>query len=145
MKRMHLLAAAAAATITFAGASTAGRLSDSQLLSIYGDHAGAPVPKFRLFGHITRWQPLGDEAIAVWTKPGEAWLLDFTGPCQDVDYAVSIGLTSTTGMVYAKLDKVLVRSRSVVNLPCFIARIRPLDLKALKQAESDARAQPSGT
>lgn len=131
-------------------ATTGPSERDAQSLAMYNAHAGAPVDKFRYYGRLTRWQPLGDEALAVWTRPNEAWLLDLTGTCQDLEYTHAIGLTDNLGMVHARFDKVLVLSRASVNLPCHIARIRPLDVKALKAAQSDAREarashQPSGT
>lgn len=120
---------------------------DADKLALYNAHAGAPVDKFRYFGSINGWTPLGREAIAVWTRPSEAYLLDLTGPCPDIEYTPAISITNTFGQVSVPFDKVIVRSRSAVNIPCHIARIRPLDVKAIKQAERTARenAQASGT
>ena len=49
----------------------------------------------------------GDEALAVWTRPNEAWLLDLSGPCPDLEFTHAIGLTDNLGMVHARFDKVL--------------------------------------
>ena len=120
---------------------------DADKLALYNAHAGAPVKKFRYFGSINGWTPLGDEAIAVWTRPNEAYLLDLTGPCPEIEFTPAISITNTFGQVSVPFDKVIVYSRSAVNVPCHIARIRPLDIKAIKQAERSARtaAQASGT
>ena len=120
---------------------------DADKLALYNAHAGAQVDKFRYFGSINGWTPLGKEAIAVWTRPSEAYLLDLTGPCPDIEYTPAISVTNHFGQVSARFDKVIVYSRSSVNIPCHIARIRPLDVKAIKQAERTARAnaQASGT
>lgn len=120
---------------------------DADTRALYQAHTGAPVDKFRLFGRLTRWESLGDSALVVWTRPSEAWLLDLTGPCPDLEHAYAIGLTDSAGSVHARFDKVLVSSRSPVKLPCFIAQIRPVDTKALKVARDQARAarQSSGT
>lgn len=148
-------AAAAAALALSACASDPARPGpgkrDADKRALYEAHAGAPVDKFRFFGEINGWTSLGDAAIAVWTKPSEAWLLDLSGPCQGIDYAFAIGLTSQFGQVSRGFDKVLVHDRSQVDIPCRIAKIRPLDVKAIEQAERSAReaqkapAQPSGT
>ncbi len=152
MRRTSLafLAAIAACMASLGACATDPSARDAESLALYNAHAGAPVDKFRYYGRLSRWTPLGDEALAVWTRPNEAWLLNLTGPCQDLEYTHAIGLTDSLGMVHARFDKVLVLSRASVNLPCHIARIRPLDVKALKAARSDARAvrqgdQPSGT
>ena len=144
MKRFFPLALMA---LALSACATTG-LSDAAKLDLYRSHAGAPVDSFYYFGRINGWTPLGDEAVAVWTKPGEAWLLEFYGPCQDIEYTPVIGLTSQMNRVSAKFDKVLVRDRDAMNLPCQIKQIRPLDVKAIRSAEKTAREQiqaPSGT
>lgn len=148
MRRCLLLAAAltvCAASLSACATGSAGR--DAETRARYVAHAGAPVDKFRLFGQLTRWTALDDQSLVVWTRPSEAWLLDLTGPCPDLEYAYAIGLTDTLGTVNARFDKVLVSSRSPVKLPCHIAQIRPVDTKALKADTREAREsrQPSGT
>ena len=119
-------------------------MSDSQKLALYRAHAGAPVSSFHYFGRFDSWTDIGDRALAIWTRPSEAWLLELSGPCNGLDFAQAIGLTSTTGMVSARFDSVLVRNGGVPDFPCTIQTIRPLDTKALKQAEHTARDQASG-
>ena len=140
-----LFAAAALASLSACATDRAQR--DADKLALYNAHAGAPVNKFRYFGSINGWTPLGAEAIAVWTRPNEAYLLDLTGPCPEIEFTPAITITNTFGQVSVPFDKVIVYSRSAVNVPCHIARIRPLDIKAIKQAERTARsaAQASGT
>ena len=108
---------------------------DSAKLALYRSHAGEPVRSFHFFGRLDSWTPLGDRVVAVWTRPREAWLLDLDGPCNGLQYTVAIGLTSSAGTVNARFDKVLVRDGGPMNLPCIIQSIRPLDVKAIKQAE----------
>jgi hypothetical protein len=143
-----LLAAALAAC-----ASTPGQQAgDAAKLALYRAHAGAPVRSFHFFGRLDSWTPLDDRTVAVWTRPSEAWLLDLDGTCNGLEFTPFIGLTSSAGTVSARFDKVLVRNTGGINLPCTIQAIRPLDVKAIKQAErgehdaSQAPAdQPSGT
>jgi hypothetical protein len=137
MRRFAILFAAGLAGL--AACATDPSRRDADRLALYNAHAGAQVDKFRYYGRLTRWTSLGDEALAVWTRPNEAYLLDLTGPCPDLEFTQAIGITDNLGMVHARFDKVLVLSRAPVNLPCHIARIRKLDTKALKVAESETR------
>ena len=103
-------------------------------------NAGESVDHFRYFGSINGWTPLGDSALAVWTRPSEAWLLDLSGTCQDLAFTNAIGVTSTMNRVSARFDKVLVRNRSSISIPCHIQQIRPLDVKAIRAAEKRSAA-----
>ncbi len=129
-----LLAAAAASALALAGCASRGP-SDAERYALYAAHAGAEVDHFRYPGRINGWTPLGDTALALWTRPGEAWLLDLSGPCQDLRYTPAIGVTSTMNRVSARFDRVLVRSRGSIDFPCHIRTIRPLDVSTLRDAE----------
>ena len=123
-------------------------MSDSDKLALYRSHAGAPVNSFHYFGQINGWTSLGDSAIAVWTRPNQAWLLDLAGRCPDIEYTPVIGVTSQFNRVSAKFDKVIARNRGSMEIPCQISEIRPLDVKAIRGAEKTARdqmAESSGT
>ena len=114
-------------------------------LAQYRAHAGAPVQSFLYLGHghVESWKPLGDRAVAFWTHPNEAYLLDLDGPCMDLDRAMAIELSSHTGQVTARFDDVLVRYPGT-HLPCRIVSIRPLDLAALRTATDQKADQASG-
>jgi len=136
MKRLIPLIALVA---VLAGCAT-GRLSDDERLALFRAHAGAPVKDFQYYGQLNGWQNLGDTALAVWTKPGTAWLLELTGPCNDLDYAPAISITNMMGQVSARFDKVIVLGGpQSIRMPCRIETIRPLDLKALKTSEQQLR------
>lgn len=140
MDTRHWMAVAALASmLAVAGCATDPKQRDSEQLALYRAHAGEPVGSFDYFGRISGWTPLGDSALAVWTRPSQAWLLELTGPCQDLEYAPAIGLTGNMNRVYARFDKVLVNSRGPVDMPCHIQQIRPLDVKALKAAQQELR------
>ena len=109
-------------------------------LALYTAHAGTPMPSFRYFGRLYGWTPLGDAAIAVWTRPNQAYLLSFNGRCPDLDFASAISVSSQSGTVYSKFDKVVVVNRNAMRIPCHIREIRPLDVKAIQQAQRDIRA-----
>ena len=144
------LVMAAAATMLISGCAST-QIPDEQKLALYRSHAGQPVDKFSFYGSINGWTPLGDSALAVWTRPGQAWLLDLKGPCPDLEFTQAIGLTSSMNQVSANFDKVLVRNNGAIPaMPCFIDTIRPLDVKALREDEKNLRKadtvdQASGT
>ncbi len=141
MKNVPMILAIA---ISLTACASAPSMSDNQKLALYRAHAGAPVPSFHYFGRFESWTDLGDRAVAIWTRPSEAWLLELFGPCNGLEFTQAIGLTSQTGMVSARFDDVLVRNGGVPEFPCKIETIRPLDIKAIRQAERVARDQASG-
>ncbi len=154
MRRSLIIFAALATAIGATACATGIGRSDAEQLALYEAHAGAPVKKFRYFGSINGWTPLGEEAIAVWTRPNEAYLLKLSGPCPEIEFTPAISITNTFGEVSVPFDKVIVHSRSAVTVPCHITQIRPLDVKAIKKAERTNReaaeeaaetAQASGT
>ncbi len=113
----------------------------AERLAAYTAAAGVPVSNFRFFT-LYSWEPLGDKALAVYTRPNEAWLLDVDGGCHDLAFTQAIGLTSNLNQVSIHFDKVLTGRR---NFPCTITQIRPLDVKQLKatqQAQRQIKAQP---
>ncbi|WP_313928236.1 DUF6491 family protein [Pseudoxanthomonas sp.] len=131
-----LLAAAA-----LSGCATDGKQTDAEKLAFYRDHAGEPVKDFQYFGRLNGWTPLGDGALAVWTRPSEGYLLELTGPCQDLDYAMAISVTQFGNRVSARFDDVvpLGAGTSSIKIPCRIETIRPLDVKALRASEKEMR------
>lgn len=138
MKRLAMVLFAVAA---LAGCATTGKLSSSERLQLYRAHAGAPVKDFQYFGSLNGWTELGDSALAVWTKPNEAWLLNLSGPCMDLSYAPAISVTNMMGRVSAKFDRVIVLGGGpgLTRMPCRIDTIQPLDVKALRTSEKELR------
>ncbi|HDS1037754.1 TPA: hypothetical protein QDZ42_001213, partial [Stenotrophomonas maltophilia] len=125
--------------LALAGCATTG-LSSADRLDLYRSHAGPPQRDMQFFGTLNGWNELGDSALAVWTRPSEAYLLELTGPCPDLSSALAIGLTSRMGRVTAPFDKVLVRDPTGgPRLPCFIKTIRKLDVKSLRAQEKEMR------
>lgn len=137
MKRMSV---AATVLLVLAGCASTGKLTGPERLELYRSHAGEPVRDFRYFGSLNGWSELGDSALAVWTRPSEAWLLELGGPCMDLSYATAIGVTNMMGQVSARFDSVKVYgSSAVASVPCRIQTIRPLDVKALRASEKELR------
>ena len=134
--RVYLLALALVAPL---GCATSPKVSDAEKLALYREHAGEPVPHFRYFGSLNGWTPLGREALAVWTRPNEAFLLELSAPCPDLDFAPAISLSESLHQVSARFDRVTPLGHNTMTIPCRIEQIRPLDAKALRQAQKDLR------
>lgn len=158
MKRlMQTFTLIALAGFTFSGCASTPAVRDAERLALYRDHAGEPVKGFQYYGRFSSWTPLGDEAIAIWVGPSRAWLLDLYGPCNDLDFAQAISLSSNGGRVSARFDSVRVHQYGPpASIPCRIKEIRPLDVKALRAEQKashqgqktktvDGDPQPSGT
>ncbi|WP_425602513.1 DUF6491 family protein [Luteimonas galliterrae] len=140
MKRGIRLPALLCIAVVAAACAGTPKLSDSEKYALYRDHAGEPVKSFRYFGNINGWTPLDERSLVVWTKPSQAYLLELTSACRDLDYAPAITLTNMMGEVSARFDKVLVRGGgSVPSVPCWIEEIRPVDVKAVRQAQQELR------
>lgn len=124
------------AALVLAGCSSVPytqRINERQ--AAYAAAAGPAVNSFRFYGSLWSWEPLGRDQLAVYTRPGEAWLLDVPG-CNNLEYAIGIGLTSSLHQVSVGFDKVLTGRP---YLPCTITRIRPIDVKRLKAAPEKPR------
>jgi len=137
---MKKMLAAAVIVAMLGGCATTGKLSSGERLELYRAHAGEPVRDFQYFGSFNGWTELGDSALAVWTRPSQAWLLELGGPCMDLSYAPAISVTNMMGQVSTGFDKVIVHGSSVgMHVPCRIQSIRPLDVKALRSSEKELR------
>jgi hypothetical protein len=125
----HILAtiavAAALASCARVGKDYTARMEARQ--QAYVTAAGAPVNSFHYFS-LWSWEPLSDNALAVYTRPNEAWLLDLDGKCRNLEFTNHIGLTSSASEVSAKFDRVIT---GPADAPCFIKQIRPVDLTKL--------------
>ncbi len=138
MKTLTLLLAM---SLTLGACASGPRQTDAQKLALYQAYAGEPVKDFQFFGRINGWTPLGDAALAVWTRPNQAYLLQIYGPCPDLEFAPAISLSSQMSRVSARFDSVqpLGGGTGSIRIPCRIETIRLLDVKALKQAQSELR------
>lgn len=136
---MKVHALALLATFALAACASDARLTDADRLALYRAHAGPPVDNFQYFGRLDGWTPLGNTALAVWTRPSEVYLLELQATCTDLDFANAISVTNQFGRVYARFDKVIVLGSAVQHVPCWIREIRPVDVKALRAAEQEKR------
>ncbi|HJW45561.1 MAG TPA: DUF6491 family protein [Lysobacter sp.] len=143
MRALQIMLGAVAATLSMSAGASDSKLAESEKLALYRAHAKPPVESFHYFNSLNSWTSLGDSAVAIWTRPSEAYLLEVYGPCPDLDFAQAIVLTNQFGRVYTRFDKVIPRmvAGGAQPIPCHIKEIRPLDVKALKAAEQEVREQ----
>ena len=128
-KLLSALLLSMAFTLVLGACSSTPRKTDAERLAFFEAHAGEPVNSFRLFGRINSWTRVTNSALAVWTRPSEAWLLDLT-PCQDLQFATSITISHFGNTVTARFDTVTPHGPGVGRvgqIPCRILQIRPLD------------------
>jgi len=113
----------------------------------YEAYAGPPIEKFTWLGRYDSWQSIGTNQLVVWTTPFQAYLIKVAPPCENLQFANRIGLTSTANTVSARFDFVKVGHQ----WRCPIQEIRPVDYQRMrqdmrKQAEEAKAAQgASGT
>ncbi|MGX5672348.1 DUF6491 family protein [Thermomonas fusca] len=132
-----IIAAAIALGLT---ACATGRLSDTERLALYQQHAGAPVNQIRYLDPMG-WDRIDDQHVVLQMRPNESWLLRLSGPClQWTSGSPFIGLSSFSGMTLSRFDKVVAPGSS--QLSCLIQEIRPVDVKALRAAEKSLREKP---
>ena len=143
MRRAYRGAAITMLTVAVLAACQSGiprHESQAQMRERYAAYAGQPLDRMTWLGHFYSWESLGDNRLVVYTTPSDAYLLSVTPPCTDLNFVQSIGLTSTAGTVYPRLDSVKVR-----GWRCPIAEIRRIDyarMRADLRAE-DAKAKAS--
>ena len=84
-------------------------------------------------GRYDSWESIGNNQVVIFTTPFEAYLITVVGPCNDLNFANAIGLTSTSSTVSSRLDFVKVR-----RMRCQISQIRKVDYKRMT---ADMRAE----
>jgi hypothetical protein len=91
-------------------------------------YAGPPVDQFTWLGRYDGWQSIGTNELVVWTTPFQAYLIKVAPPCENLQFANHIGLTSTASTVSARFDFV-----KVGHWRCPIQEIRPIDYRRMRQ------------
>jgi Family of unknown function (DUF6491) len=94
----------------------------------YESYAGPPIDKLTYLGRYDSWQPIGTNELVVWTTINQAYLIKVAPPCDNLEFANRIGLTSTASTVSARFDFV-----KVGRWRCPIQEIRPVDYLRMKQ------------
>jgi hypothetical protein len=131
---------AAAALLTACSGIPLKERDDAQR-SRYEAYAGPPIDQFTWLGHYDGWEPISPNELVVWTSPFQAYLIKVAPPCDNLQFANRIGLTSTTDTVSARFDFVKVH-----HWRCPIQEIRPIDYQRMRQdmrKQAQAGSQPS--
>ena len=123
--KTSLVTITAAAVLLLTGCmSTLQKLNEPKLQ--YTEYAGEPVKSFYMKSYDNGWSPVSKDQVVVWAGINEAYLIQVTGYCPDLQFAQAIGVTNDSGTV-DKFSKVLVGHDK-----CFIKEIRPIDTKQMK-------------
>ena len=88
--------------------------------------------RFTWLGRFDSWQPVGRYELVVSTSPSDAYLLKVAPPCQNLQFANRIGLTSTAGSVSSRFDSVIVGQMPGWRDRCQIEEIRKVDYRRMK-------------
>lgn len=94
-----------------------------------GKAAGEPVGSVR-FRVFDGFEPLGTESLLLLERGGRGYLLTVT-PCWDLPWAMVIGGIRDYEMIWPGLNAV-----QTAKSRCVIRAIRPVDMKALKAADT---------
>ena len=68
-----------------------------------------PVDSIHHFGRIDSWRAIDHDTLIVWTTPARPYLIELQRRSPDLRNVEVIGMTSTVGTTYAKLDSIRVR------------------------------------
>jgi Family of unknown function (DUF6491) len=104
-----------------------------QRRALVTEFAGAPRASVSFMRHYD-FEPLGEHTLLLYESINRAYLLEIEDFCPELTSALSIGIDNKTSTLSAKFDSVKVRGRS-----CRILEIRPVDVKAMKAAQKQAR------
>jgi hypothetical protein len=133
---MKTLTAIFLAALLAGGCATTGdggieRTKGERLLDKYEPYLGEPVDKFTALRYDS-WQPISRTQLVLWTTFNDAYLLTVDNTCPELQFAQTVGVTSTTSSI-STLDSVLVRGHR-----CEIQEIQPIDVRRMK-ADRNAR------
>lgn len=127
-----LLASALASACATMGGDIDRSKSD-RLLERYEPYLGEPVKSITALQRDS-WQPVNRTQLVLWTTLNDAYLITVTSNCSQLQFAQTIGVTSTTSQI-TTFDSVIVRGDR-----CPITEIRPIDVRRMK---ADAAARPT--
>lgn len=101
------------------------RSTGDKALARYEPYLEEPVDSFTMFTHDS-WVPIDRNQLVLYTNINSAYLLTVTGPCNELPFAQTVGVT-TTGNTVSKFESVLVRGNR-----CPITEIQPIDVHRMK-------------
>jgi Family of unknown function (DUF6491) len=108
------------------------RESDEEVRDRYNAYSGEPIDHFTWLGGFDSWQPIGRNELVVVANVSDAYLIRVAPPCQNLQFATRIGLTSTAGSVSNRFDSVIVGQWPGWRERCQIEEIRKVDYRRMK-------------
>jgi hypothetical protein len=129
---IRFVVAAVAAAVSLAASAQGPKQREAERLALFQRYASPPqrsVHYFRTDGfEYLGKDAQGNDAVALWTDVNRVYLLTLEPPCINLQYALSIGVTSFSGEVNARTDFV----KYDHGRQCRIEAIQKVDYKALK-------------
>lgn len=135
---MRLLLSALCFAVVISGCASTG-MSRNDRVALYQQHAGDPVGNFKNWNRSLQWRALSNDALVVWARPSEAFLLEFRNSCPGLISAREITISNSGQLVVAGFDSVRITSPLANRTACRITTIRPLDLPAISDAKREQR------
>lgn len=124
--------AAAVALAGFGSVAAAKSIEGARDIQTYQNAAGDKVAQMPAQS-LVDWQALDDQSLAVWTANDKPWLVRVEQPCNGLQQAGSVALTSHDGTVAAGTDAVQLGSEH-----CKIASIQPVDYSKIVATRTHA-------
>ena len=103
--------------------------------------SGAPVPQFsKISMGTTKWEPIDNEHLLVYTRHATAYLLDLDAHCEGLINAQGVSVGGLSRTVYSGTDTVHVTGPSNPGgISCRIVEIRPVDTAKLKSLRTASK------
>jgi hypothetical protein len=136
MQHQYLGLAGVASALALLAACEGGialRASQQEERDRFIAYSGEPIDEFTWLGRYDSWQPLGRNEVVVFTGVSDAYLIKVGPPCDNLQFAKRIGLSSIAGAVHARFDSVIVG-----QWRCPIDEIRRVDYRRMR---ADLRAE----
>ena len=134
MKTLNAFCLTAAAVFVLSACASTPREASADKLARYQSFAGEPVRSipYRVSGS-RGFDIIDDHHLLLEMRPTEAYLLSLNGPCLRDSGAPALNISSQVGRVSAGFDRV--SSLSQPGMTCIVREIRPIDMKALREAQ----------
>lgn len=130
-------------SVSMLACASTPREPDSARLARYEAHAGEPVSSiFYSPSSGGGFDVIDDEHLVLMQSPARNWLLRVDPPCLSMDSSPYLLIDSQNGKLSANFDAVV--SRTQPGMRCRIREIRPVDIKALREAEQAQGAEQGG-
>jgi hypothetical protein len=136
MQHQYLGLAGVASALALLAACEGGiplRASQQEERDRFMAYSGEPIDEFTWLGRYDSWQPVGRNEVVVFTGVSDAYLIKVGAPCDNLQFAKRIGLSSIAGAVHARFDSVI-----VAQWRCPIDEIRRVDYRRMR---ADLRAE----